>query len=107
MKASYYDVTGRGEWAMSGRGPALTSCGYTSSNSDYIVAMSHKSMNKSWMCGKKIWIWSNNRSPVSAVVVDTMMDDSRGSHDLDMSPKLFEYFAPRSKGITNVSWNWA
>lgn len=92
---TYYDV-------------GLGSCGWTSSPSDSVVALSHLYMdnpanpNNNPLCGRTISI-SYGGKQTQAEVVDTCEGCSIES--IDMSDSLFEYFEDLSVGrVSGVEW---
>lgn len=86
---TYYDV-------------GLGSCGYTNTDSESVVAMAVGMMDKASMCGKSVTI-SYGGVTKTAQVVDTCMGCANGN--LDMSPTLFEAFAPLTSGrVGGAEW---
>jgi hypothetical protein len=79
----------------------LGSCGKKNNNNQMVCALSGSIMNKSY-CGKTITVKSLGKS-YSCTVVDTCPGCSSGS--VDMSPKLFQKFAPLSKGVIPITWS--
>ncbi|KAF8310653.1 barwin-like endoglucanase, partial [Clavulina sp. PMI_390] len=78
----------------------LGACGWTNSNSDYIVAMSASRYTSS-VCGKMVSITANGKTHTAEVV-----DECPGcsANSLDMSPTLFSYFADESVGVISIEW---
>lgn len=99
--------------------PGLGACGWTSSASDAVVAVSHtvfdaagdgsSDPNANPLCGKKIRVERNqgdgrgNRS-VDVVVVDRCVGCQ--PTDLDLSPSAFEVLADEALGRVVGSWAW-
>ena len=96
--------------------PGVGSCGYTSTDSDPIVALAQGMMteamnasgdlnpNHNPLCGKMITI-SYGGKTAQAKIVDTCPGCSGAS--LDLSPSLFQTFAELGAGrISGVSWSY-
>jgi len=79
------------------------SCGKFLSNSGFTVAVNAAQMQASF-CGKTITITYNGKS-TTATVQDTC--PGCPPMGLDMSPALFEFFAPQSVGIIYGQWEFA
>lgn len=98
-EATFYD-TGMG------------SCGITSTDSDFIVAL-NKDMwqagmidgnpNHNTLCGKQL---TAHRGGKSVTVTVTDMCPGCASGDLDLSPAAFNALASPSEGRVEVSWSW-
>lgn len=90
----------------------LGACGWVSTDSDYIVALSQQVFDKKTpngnpnnnpYCGKKIEAkWG------SKTVIVTVVDSCPGCapNDLDFSPSAFEAIANKDLGRTEFSWRW-
>lgn len=90
----------------------LGACGWTSTDSDYIVALSQQVFDKKTpngnpnnnpYCGKQIEAkWGDK------TVVVTVVDSCPGCapNDLDFSPTAFEAIADKDLGRTEFSWRW-
>ncbi|PWN52339.1 hypothetical protein IE53DRAFT_305579, partial [Violaceomyces palustris] len=96
--------------SFSGRGtyyrPDQGNCGWYNDSSDLVVALSTAQYGGGEHCGK----WLKGESCydgrcVKAQVVDSCPGCSWGS--LDMSPRAFKTLAPLSKGVIQISWDWA
>ncbi|KAL6451744.1 pi Papain inhibitor [Candida maltosa Xu316] len=90
----------------------LGSCGVTSSDSDYIIAISHElydqhtvggNPNNNDLCGKKIRAFYNGNS-VDVTVVDRC--EGCAYNDLDFSPSAFSQLASQSLGRIDITWEW-
>ncbi|ESZ92974.1 hypothetical protein SBOR_6640 [Sclerotinia borealis F-4128] len=92
---TYYDV-------------GLGACGWTNSDSELVVALSHGLMgtqsNGNPYCGKKINIKYKGKS-VTVKVVDKCMGCAK--NDLDLSPAAFKVLSPESAGRIKGTWSWA
>lgn len=88
----------------------LGSCGWTSKDSDLIVALNHGQMangansNNNPNCGRSITATGPNGS-VTVKVVDTCPGCANG--DLDLSPAAFAKIADMSAGRVPVTWDWS
>lgn len=88
----------------------LGSCGWTSKDSDLIVALNHGQMengansNNNPNCGRTITATGPNGS-VTVKVVDTCPGCANG--DLDLSPAAFAKIADMSAGRVPVTWDWS
>lgn len=88
---TYYDV-------------GLGSCGYTNTDSEAVVAMAVGLMDKATMCGKSVSVTYGGVTK-TAKIVDTCMGCADGN--LDMSPTLFEAFAPLTSGrVSGATWSF-
>jgi hypothetical protein len=97
-------------------GTGLGSCGITSTDSDYIVAVSHllydvfpgyngANPNDNPVCGQKIKANYQGNS-VTATVVDRCTGCKMT--DLDFSPSAFSQLADQSLGrLSGMTWEWA
>lgn len=92
--------------------PGMGACGETSSESDYIVAISKDlfdqytpdgNPNHNTLCGKKIQAYYEGKS-VDVTVVDRCEGCAYGS--LDFSPTAFSQLADESLGRIKITWNW-
>lgn len=102
------DHTGEATFYDTGMG----SCGITSTDSDFIVAL-NKDMwqagmidgnpNHNTLCGKKL---TAHRGGKSVTVTVTDMCPGCASGDLDLSPAAFNALASPSEGRVGVSWSW-
>jgi len=92
--------------------PGLGSCGVTNSDSDPIVALAENMMsamtpasgnpNENPLCGKSITI-SYGGKTATAKIMDTCPGCANGG--LDLTPSLFEVFAPLGEGrLTGMKW---
>ncbi|ETW82098.1 Non-catalytic module family EXPN protein [Heterobasidion irregulare TC 32-1] len=81
----------------------LGACGWTNTDSDYIVALASADYGSGAHCGKTISVSANGKTH-SAQVVDKCPGCSSG--DLDMSPALFTTFADESVGVVQVTWSY-
>lgn len=93
--------------------PGLGSCGETSLDSDYIVAVSHElydenakdaNPNHNPLCGRKIKAFYEDNS-VEVTVVDRCEGCKYG--DLDFSPSAFSQLANQDLGRIDITWEWA
>ncbi|KAL8938039.1 MAG: hypothetical protein Q9216_004111 [Gyalolechia sp. 2 TL-2023] len=90
--------------------PAMGSCGYSSSPSDDVVALSIPMMrnggnpNRNKKCGTKISIWNpQTKKKYWATIVDTCQGCKM--HDIDVSPALFKKVAPNGDGrVKGMNW---
>ena len=91
-------------------GTGLGSCGWTSKDSEYIVALNHGQMangansNKNPNCGRSITA-TGPKGSVTVKVVDTCPGCANG--DLDLSPAAFAKIADMAAGRVPVSWSWS
>ncbi|AEO68335.1 uncharacterized protein THITE_52547 [Thermothielavioides terrestris NRRL 8126] len=92
--------------------PGLGACGYTNTDSDYVVALSHADFdpstpngnpNENPLCGKKLRAAYNGKT-VDVTVVDRCVACNSG--DLDLSPAAFSALADLSVGVLQGTWNW-
>lgn len=90
----------------------LGSCGVTSSDTDYIIAISQElydkytvngNPNNNSLCGKKIRAFYNGNS-VDVTVVDRC--EGCAYNDLDFSPSAFDQLASQSLGRIDITWEW-
>jgi hypothetical protein len=88
-----------------------TSCGYSGSNAESLVALPAVDMqnganpNANPKCGKKINIYYNGQVH-QGTVQDTCPECASGSLDVTMT--LFDLVAPKGDGrVKGVSWDWA
>lgn len=90
----------------------LGACGWTSTDSDFIVALSQRvfdtktpngNPNNNPYCGKKIEAKKGDKT-----VIVTVVDSCPGcaANDLDFSPTAFEAIADKDLGRTEFSWRW-
>lgn len=79
----------------------LGSCGYTNSDSEYVVAVSAATMSKA-LCGCNANICYKGKC-LSAKIVDTCPGCPAGG--LDASPSLFSAFANQDLGHITVTWS--
>ncbi|RCK59212.1 Papain inhibitor [Candida viswanathii] len=100
--------SGEGTYYSTGLG----SCGITSSDTDYIIAVSHElydkytvggNPNNNSLCGKKIRAFYNGNS-VDVTVVDRC--EGCAYNDLDFSPSAFDQLASQSLGRIDITWEW-
>ncbi|KAG2203692.1 hypothetical protein INT46_001722 [Mucor plumbeus] len=91
-------------------GTGLGSCGWTSKDSEYIVALNHGQMangansNKNPNCGRSITA-TGPKGSVTVKIVDTCPGCANG--DLDLSPAAFAKIADMAAGRVPVSWSWS
>ncbi|KAK9315683.1 RlpA-like double-psi beta-barrel-protein domain-containing protein-containing protein [Lipomyces starkeyi] len=105
--------TGTGTYSGDGTfyATGLGSCGITSADSDYIVAVSHVLMdadstgnpNTNPLCGKTITAYRDTSS-VTVTVVDTCA--ACAEYDLDFSPSAFDQLGQESEGRIPITWSW-
>lgn len=90
----------------------LGACGWTNSDSDYIVAIDIKTYNAhnvdsnpnhNSLCGKKIRAFYEGKS-VDVEVVDAC--EGCLVNDLDFSPSAFQQLADESLGRIDITWEW-
>lgn len=100
--------SGEGTYYSTGLG----SCGVTSKDTDYIIAVSHEmydkytvggNPNNNSLCGKKIRAFYNGNS-VDVTVVDRC--EGCAYNDLDFSPSAFDQLASQSLGRIDITWQW-
>lgn len=100
--------SGEGTYYSTGLG----SCGITSSDTDYIIAVSHEmydqytpngNPNKNTLCGKKVRAFYGDNS-VDVTVVDRC--EACSYNDLDFSPSAFSQLASQSLGRIDITWEW-
>jgi len=93
--------------APGGRGtffhPGLGACGESNTDSDAVVAIGAGIFDSGAHCLQWVKISANGLTAFGQVVD---VCESCGNGDLDMSPSLFEVFAPLSAGVVEVSWNF-
>lgn len=91
----------------------LGSCGITSTDTDYIVAISHElydkytpngNPNHNTLCGKKINVTYEGNT-VEVTVVDRC--EGCAYYDLDLSPSAFSDISDQSLGRIDITWEWA
>lgn len=91
----------------------MGACGITSTDSDFIVAVSkdlfdqytpNGNPNHNSLCGKKIEAFYEGKS-VEVTVVDRCEGCAYGS--LDFSPAAFRQLADQGLGRIKITWNWA
>ncbi|KAK1925923.1 RlpA-like double-psi beta-barrel-protein domain-containing protein-containing protein, partial [Papiliotrema laurentii] len=93
-KATYYAV-------------GLGACGWTNSDSEYVVAMNAPQYS-SGTCGQNIQITNPSTGKTqTAKIVDLCPGCSNG--DLDMSPTLFSYLndGNMDAGVFQMTWSYA
>ncbi|KAJ5082265.1 hypothetical protein N7532_011308 [Penicillium argentinense] len=92
--------------------PALGSCGYTNTDSDFICAVSHvlfdaastgSNPNENPLCGMKLRLRRDGRS-VDVKVVDRCVGCKET--DLDVTEAVFEKVAEIDLGRVGVEWAW-
>lgn len=92
--------------------PGLGACGWTNTESDYIVAVSHSlfdsfgtgNPNNNPICGHKIKATYQGKS-ITVSVSDRCEGCAWG--DLDFTPSSFQQLAPLSKGrLDGLTWSW-
>ncbi|KAG7191668.1 uncharacterized protein KQ657_002939 [Scheffersomyces spartinae] len=90
----------------------LGACGWTSTDSDYIVAIDIKTYNAhnvdsnpnhNSLCGKMIRAFYQGKS-VDVKVVDAC--EGCKVNDLDFSPSAFQQLANESLGRIDITWEW-
>lgn len=89
----------------------LGACGITSTDSDYIVAISHVlfdavstgNPNTNPLCGKKIRAYRGSKS-VEVTVVDRCPGCDSGS--LDFSPAAFDVLGDEAEGRIPITWSY-
>ncbi|KAK9467883.1 RlpA-like double-psi beta-barrel-protein domain-containing protein-containing protein [Lipomyces arxii] len=108
-------TSGSGSGTYSGDGTfystGLGSCGQTSTDSDFIVAISNQLMsasstgnpNSNPLCGQTITAYRDGRS-VTVTVVDTCMGCAE--YDLDFSPAAFDVLGTPDEGRVPITWSW-
>lgn len=101
--------SGQGTYYSTGLG----SCGITSVDTDYIVAISHElydenakdaNPNHNPLCGKKITAFYEGNH-VEVTVVDRC--EGCKYNDLDFSPSAFSQLANQDLGRIDITWNWS
>ncbi|WWD18814.1 hypothetical protein CI109_103269 [Kwoniella shandongensis] len=84
----------------------LGACGWTNSNSDYIVAV-NSAQYEGAKCGQKLWLWN---PATQKMAFPTVADEcpSCSSGDLDLSTGLFEFLADGNmdQGIFEMKWGY-
>ncbi|KAG0226128.1 hypothetical protein BGW42_003917 [Actinomortierella wolfii] len=87
----------------------MGSCGHRFSQSDMIVAMNENQMGKMWgkksRCGQKVRVW-NSKTSVVLTIVDTCPKRYCKHGALDLSRAAFKRFAPMSKGVLYLDWEF-
>ncbi|KAJ5097024.1 hypothetical protein N7456_007745 [Penicillium angulare] len=92
--------------------PALGSCGYTNTESEHVLAVSHilfdaastgSNPNDNPLCGLKIRIRRDGES-VDAKVVDRCVGCAET--DLDVTESVFEKLATLAQGRVTMEWAW-
>ncbi|GAB1730483.1 hypothetical protein NU195Hw_g5967t1 [Hortaea werneckii] len=102
--------------------PGLGACGVTSTEDDFVVALSHVlfdaagsstdaggNSNENPLCGKMLRATRYNEEASAQRSVDLrVVDRCTGCEvdDLDTSLKAFERLAPSASGRVDVSWAW-
>ncbi|KAK8858922.1 hypothetical protein IAR55_003153 [Kwoniella newhampshirensis] len=84
----------------------LGACGWTNSNSDYIVAVNSNQYDGS-KCGNKIWLWNPSTQKMAfPTVADECPSCSHG--DLDLSTGLFEFLSDGNmdEGVFQMKWGY-
>ncbi|KAK0634418.1 plant expansin, partial [Bombardia bombarda] len=100
----------------------LGACGETSSNADMAVAVAHSlfdaaalegstNPNENPLCGRTIRV-SRDYAEIGAGVISVLVkvvDRCVGCEptDLDLSPAVYDLFAPEEKGRVPGQWEWA
>ncbi|KAG5636578.1 hypothetical protein H0H81_007586 [Sphagnurus paluster] len=83
----------------------LGSCGQSSANAEYIVALNPSTYASGSHCGQQIQI-TDPKSGVSATATVRDTCPGCGPNDLDMSPALFRAFAPLERGTFQMEWSF-
>ncbi|PWN20611.1 barwin-like endoglucanase [Microstroma glucosiphilum] len=83
--------------------PGMGACGWHSSSSDYIFAISAHAWSGGNKCGKSARICHGSKC-VTAKLVDECPGCSSGS--LDLSPAAFKKLASLSTGQVNIKWHF-
>jgi len=99
VRAADVTHTGRGTWFN----PGLGACGDTNSDSDPVVAIGAPRFGSGGNCFQWIKITANGVTAFGQTLDEC---EGCGENDLDLSPSLFENFAPLSQGVISVSWNF-
>jgi len=92
-RATYYEV-------------GLGACGYTDTDSEPIVAISHLIYGSGGNCNQ--WMEIKNSATGKTKYGKTRDEcEGCGEYDIDLSPSLFESLgAPLSQGIQQVEWHF-
>ncbi|KAF9438001.1 hypothetical protein BGZ76_010205 [Entomortierella beljakovae] len=93
--------TGRGTWFTDSTG----SCGTPFNTNDLIVALNEHQMGDKKMCGRKVQIRYGGKT-VIARITDTCPSQYCAPGALDLSQAVFQQFAPLSKGVINIEWDF-
>lgn len=89
----------------------LGACGWTNTDSDYIVALpvgvwnelGGSVSNGNVVCGHKLKV-SNGQKAITVEITDQC--PSCADTHLDLSPAAFQALGAEEKGVLNVSWGW-
>ncbi|KAH6919071.1 hypothetical protein BKA70DRAFT_1214823 [Coprinopsis sp. MPI-PUGE-AT-0042] len=80
-----------------------TACGTFQSNADFIVALNAEDFGAGDHCGKTITL-SRDGKTAKAQIQDICVGCPLGA--LDLTPGLFEFFAPLEAGIIQGDWKF-
>ncbi|KIY46512.1 hypothetical protein FISHEDRAFT_47203, partial [Fistulina hepatica ATCC 64428] len=83
----------------------LGACGWTSVDSDHIVALATPDYDGGAHCGATVSISDSSGTSATATVADECPSCSSG--DLDMSPSLFQVFEDLSVGVFPITWSFS
>ncbi|KLO08985.1 Non-catalytic module family EXPN protein [Schizopora paradoxa] len=99
VRAADVTHTGRGTFFT----PGLGACGQTSTSSDPVVAIGAGRFGSGGNCFQWMKITANGVTAFGQTLDEC---ESCGDSDIDMSPSLFQNFAPLSQGVVEVTWNF-
>jgi expansin (peptidoglycan-binding protein) len=81
----------------------LGACGWTSKDSDFVVALNSAQYGSGQYCGRRIEIHANGKSAIAEIVDECPGCSADG---LDLSNGLFRHFAHTEDGVITGSWNF-
>jgi len=93
--------TGRGTWFS----PGLGNCGKTDGDGDLILAIGKQLYDRTGgsHCNQMVKIVANGKTAYGKTRDSCQ---SCSDNDIDMSPALFQKFAPLDTGVLKVSWSF-
>ncbi|KAF9033560.1 plant expansin [Panaeolus papilionaceus] len=83
--------------------PGLGACGLVNTDADFVVALNGAQWEARIHCGQSVVINANGRTAI-ATIVDLCPGCPFGG--LDLTPGLFQVFAPLEVGVITGSWNF-
>ncbi|EIW74629.1 plant expansin [Coniophora puteana RWD-64-598 SS2] len=83
--------------------PGVGACGYTNTDTQYVVALNPTDYANGANCNRSLTITYQGNSAI-ATAVD--LCPGCAADGLDLSPSLFEVFADLSVGVIYADWSW-